>query len=261
MYRVYWALERVLVPGLRSSQYAYHETVRRFTRKHPAWLDLGCGHHIFGWWMTAEQAEAAAEAKLVIGMDYEVSSLRKHQAIPHRLAGDIARLPFPDNAFDLVTANMVVEHLEDVEASLREIRRVLKPGGSFVFHTPNYGSLWVFLSSLSPGFLKLALARLFEGRASADVFPTRYRMNTPQAVDEHATRSGFEIQNLRLISTSALTAVLGPLSVFELLLLRVLEHPRLGRFRSDAIGVLRKPAVFTAAGSTFATPVSGSFNR
>jgi ubiquinone/menaquinone biosynthesis C-methylase UbiE len=235
--------------------------VRRFTRKNPAWLDLGCGHHIFGWWMATEEAEAAAEAKLVIGMDHEVSSLRKHEVIPHRLAGDIARLPFPDKAFDLVTANMVLEHLEDVDASLREIRRVLKPGGAFVFHTPNYGSLWVFLSSLSPSFLKVALARLFEGRASADVFPTHYRMNTPQAVNEHATQSGFEIQNLSFLSTSALTAVLGPLSVFELLLLRILEHPRLGRFRSDAIGVLRKPAVFSAAGSSFSTPVSGSLNR
>ena len=39
------------------------------------------------------------------------------------------RIPFDDASFDLVTNNQVMEHVEDLDATLREIARVLKPGG------------------------------------------------------------------------------------------------------------------------------------
>ncbi len=241
LYRFYWKLEQIIVPGLRSSQYAYCETLRRFTRDHPVWLDLGCGHHVFGWWMEHEQAEAVGESKLVVGLDYDLPSLYKHQAIRHLMVGDVARLPFADATFDLISANMVVEHLQDPAASLAEIRRILKPGGVFVFHTPNYWNFWVFLGSLAPSLLKVAMAALLEGRGSADVFPTRYRMNTDRAVYQHAAGAGFEVQAVNFVSTSAGTAMLGPLVAFELLLLRLLERPGLSRYRTDLIGILRRP--------------------
>lgn len=243
LYHCYWGIEQRVVPGLRSSQYAYYETLKRFTRKHPTWLDLGCGHQVFASWMDREQRDVVRDSRLVVGIDYDLPSLRKHQAIERRLAGEISRLPFPDETFDLVSANMVIEHLEDPAASLAEIRRVLKAGGAFVFHTPNYLSFWVFLSSIAPDFVKVRLACLLEGRPAADVFPARYRMNTPRAVREHASRAGFDIRDLQFVSTSAGTAVFGPLAAFELLLIRLLRRPSLGRFRTDLVGVLYKPAV------------------
>jgi SAM-dependent methyltransferase len=242
LYRCYWKLEQIIVPGLRSSQYAYYEALRRFTASHPAWLDLGCGHHVFAGWMDEEQREVVGEARVVVGMDYDVPSLHKHQAVHRLLAGDVSHLPFSDGAFDLVSANMVVEHLEDVGSGLLEIRRVLKPGGIFVFHTPNYLNFWVFFGSLAPDFIKKLAARLLEGRAAADVFPTRYRMNTPGAVRRHAADGGFEVRELQLVSTSAGTGALGPLSVFELFYIRLLGNPLFKGLRTNLVGVLQKPA-------------------
>jgi len=46
-------------------------------------------------------------------------------------------LPFPDDSFDLVTSFQVVEHVADPMPYLREITRVLRPGGQAVFTTPN----------------------------------------------------------------------------------------------------------------------------
>lgn len=241
LYRCYWKIEQVIAPGLRSSQYAYYETIQRFTKDHPAWLDLGCGHHVFGYWMDREQLDVVRESSLVIGMDYDAPSLRKHKAITRLLSGEITRLPFRDATFDLVSANMVVEHLADPGASLAEIRRILKPGGAFVFHTPNYLSFWVFFSSLLPDFLKVRLAAVLERRSAADVFPTRYRMNTPRAVRLHATQGGLDVQELQFLCTSAGTGGLGPLAIFELLFIRLLRLPSLRRFRTNLIGVLRKP--------------------
>ncbi|MGA6167167.1 class I SAM-dependent methyltransferase [Amycolatopsis magusensis] len=46
---------------------------------------------------------------------------------------DAERIPYPDNSFDLVVGHAVLHHIPDVPAAFREVLRVLKPGGRFVF--------------------------------------------------------------------------------------------------------------------------------
>ena len=50
---------------------------------------------------------------------------------------DILDIPYPDNSFDIVIANMMLYHVPDIEKGLREVRRVLKPGGRF--YSATYG--------------------------------------------------------------------------------------------------------------------------
>lgn len=56
--------------------------------------------------------------------------------------GDIARLPFADASFDLVAAFDVLEHMPDEGAALREIERVLRPGGLLVASVPAHAWLY-----------------------------------------------------------------------------------------------------------------------
>jgi SAM-dependent methyltransferase len=241
LYKVYWKLEQAICPGLKSSQYAYYEALAPYLENRPAWLDLGCGHQMFAHWMTREQNEAISRAGTIVGMDYDHASLRKNTAIRLKSAGDVRRLPFRDRSFDLVTANMVVEHLDDPAASLAEIRRVLRPGGIFIYHTPNYWSYWVFLCSMIPDSLKLRLIRLLDGRPAEDVFPTRYRLNTPRAAARFAFETGFRLREMKLVSTSAGAALIPPLAFLELLLIRLLTLDRFAKFRTNIVAVYEKP--------------------
>jgi ubiquinone/menaquinone biosynthesis C-methylase UbiE len=66
------------------------------------------------------------------GIDLQVSQLSQAQAL-HPVAryvqGDGARMPFPDASFDRVHASWVLEHIPDPGAALREVHRILVPGG------------------------------------------------------------------------------------------------------------------------------------
>lgn len=56
--------------------------------------------------------------------------------------GNVCELPFPDGTFDLILATDVIEHVDDDMTALREIRRVLKPGGRVLVTVPAFKVLW-----------------------------------------------------------------------------------------------------------------------
>ncbi|OGS95714.1 MAG: hypothetical protein A3H31_08135 [Gallionellales bacterium RIFCSPLOWO2_02_FULL_57_47] len=64
-------------------------------------------------------------------------------------------LPYPDESFDLVTCTEVIEHLEHYRSTLREIYRILKPGGTLVLTIPNILNLKSRIRFLFFGFYNL----------------------------------------------------------------------------------------------------------
>jgi len=176
---------------------------------------------------------------VLVGLDAERASLKANHFTAAKVCGNAGRLPFPDGAFDLVTANMVVEHLEDPDSQFREIRRVLSDGGRFVFHTPNAEGYFVRLRRLVPARLAVRLAWILERRKEDDVFPVHYRANTANALGRVSSASGFEIEKLDLIRAEAILFMVPPLFLPELLWIRALGSERLARFRPNLIAVLR----------------------
>ena len=154
----------------------------------------------------------------------------------------MTKLPFKSEAFDLVTANMVVEHLDNPGEQFREISRILKPKGVFLFHTPNAYGYGVILSKFVPEGLKGKLIYLLEGRQEHDVFPTHYKANTEAQVKALARVNGFEVLQLDLIPTDAIFAMIPPLAALELLWIRLLMTPPFRSLRTNMIVALRKSA-------------------
>ena len=102
--------------------------------KGAAILDVGCGGG-----RTVQKLASLAPEGTVIGLDYSPASVavsretnaKEIEAGRVRIEqGSVAALPFPDGAFDIVTAVETHYYWPDLEANLREILRVLKPGGT-----------------------------------------------------------------------------------------------------------------------------------
>jgi len=113
----------------------------------------------------------------------------------------VEHLPFRAAEFDMVLAIWVLEHLPQPHAALSEIARVLKPGGYFIFLTPNawHPLIWANRASqLLPVVQKALVPRLY-GRTEADTFRVHYRANMPQWLKQLARASGFQVVSQRAI--------------------------------------------------------------
>ncbi len=114
--------------------------MRRFcqpTVNPPLILDLGCG--------TGGSFRLLRRFGQVVGLDAAPDALafarQKRLDVPLVL-GDAQKLPFVADRFDIVAVLDVLEHLPDDRQALKEIWRVLKPGGVVLFSVPAFMSLW-----------------------------------------------------------------------------------------------------------------------
>src|SRR6266545_345773 len=241
--RVYRFLRRHIAPTLTHSQRAYRDVLLSNLEARPRWLDLGCGHQFAPDWAWVPDPDLLARLPRVVGIDGDLASLRRHSLLHQRVLGDIKALPFAPASFDLVTANMVMEHLPDPQRVLRDVARILAANGVFIFHTPNLGYPLVFIGSLTPERLKNGIVHFLDGRTDEDIYPTAYKINTLSQATHLGIAAGFTIESCSTVMSEALTWKLGPLSGLELLFIRATQWKPLAGFRNDIIAVFRKPAV------------------
>jgi SAM-dependent methyltransferase len=186
---------RAMRPGWRSSGEQLEALLRSHIKAQSQVLDLGCGRGgvVELFWR---------DVKLAAGLDPDVPSLVEHRApgMPV-IRGRGENLPFAGGSFDVVVCLWVLEHLEKPQIVLREVRRVLRPGGHFVFLTPNLRNPLLLINRLAnalPQLQRRIVPRLY-GRVEADTFPVRYRANTEAAIRALAAECGLEVATLRAI--------------------------------------------------------------
>ncbi len=95
-------------------------------------LDAGCGTGITLGWLRRYSRHRPVE-----GIDVAPEALAFCRARGHDQVreGSVLDLPFPDASFDLVVCHDVIQHLTDDVAGLREMGRVLRPGGALIVRT------------------------------------------------------------------------------------------------------------------------------
>ena len=244
LYRLSGYLQRLIVPGLRHSQERYRGSLQETITSGSDWLDIGCGHEIFPEWLRdslGSERELVSRCRQAIGVDS--GDMRPHRSLQLKYCASAETLPFADASFSVASANMVVEHLVDPEAALCEIYRVLRPGGLFIFHTPNVRTPLLRLVPLIPLRIKSSLVSTIDGRKEDDIFPTHYRLNDEDSIRSAAERSGFLVSKFEFVETSPILSALGPLVIFELIAILLSRCKTFAHLRPDLLVVFEKPTV------------------
>ena len=105
-------------------------------------LEIGCGLGGFACWL-ATQAERPAH---IVAADFAVTAVQKGSAfaVEHNVSGitweiaDIQHIAHRDATFDTVISCETIEHVQSPQHALRELARVLRPGGRLLLTAPNY---------------------------------------------------------------------------------------------------------------------------
>jgi dolichol-phosphate mannosyltransferase len=127
------------IPLQRYWQRARFRVIRGMVDGAERILDIGCG--------SSRILQSLPQA---VGLDMQIRKLRWLRAPGRALVqGSLSELPFADATFDAVICSEVIEHIARDEIDLRDMVRVLAPGGTLVLGTPDYGRwTWRVLEGL-----------------------------------------------------------------------------------------------------------------
>jgi dolichol-phosphate mannosyltransferase len=158
-----------------------HKIILEFTGNSSAVLDIGCG-----------SSRIILDLKDAVGLDILFRKLRflkpNHDKL---LQASTFALPFKSESFDVVINSQVIEHVPEDPKIMSEMWRVLRPGGTLILGTPDYGRWsWVALEWL--------YGKVLEG-GYAHEHITHY---TRQSLAELIQASGFEVLDCQYVGYS-----------------------------------------------------------
>ena len=111
-------------------------------------LELGCGTGS----MWKDNMSVLPQDSFLVLSDFSSGMLETtrdnlgvHAQLDYQVI-DIQSIPYPDNSFDMVIANMMLYHVPDLHKGLSEVRRVLKPGGKFYCATYGEHGIMQFIN-------------------------------------------------------------------------------------------------------------------
>jgi ubiquinone/menaquinone biosynthesis C-methylase UbiE len=137
-------------------------------------LDVGCGGG-----RTVNKLAAVATQGKVYGLDYSTASVAMARKINRQgmkmgrvevREGSVSQLPFPDGVFDLVTAIETHFWWSDLPGDMREVLRVLKPGGTLVVIAEIYKGAATKTAKIAEEYLPLSGMKLLSLNEHRDLF-------------------------------------------------------------------------------------------
>ncbi len=140
----------------------------------PRLLDVGCGARNM---LSPYFAEHLA---FRVGLDLD-PAVRGNVCLDSLVRADACHIPLRDESMDVVLSGYLLEHLRCPIEALREIHRVLKPGGTAFLWTVNLFNYAILASALTPTRFHNWMRHRAFPECESDNCPTWYRANTPAA--------------------------------------------------------------------------------
>jgi SAM-dependent methyltransferase len=94
-----------------------------------------------------------------------------NDALGHKLILERGRIPMPNGSYDACVSNYVLEHLRNPREHLCEVRRVLKPGGAYIFRTPNRWHYVALVAQGTPHWVHQIMAFSRGARSLSHILP------------------------------------------------------------------------------------------
>ncbi len=220
--------ERILKkidPGFRHRWEVFNEALQENLSSRSVWIDLGCGNDL----MVEEFGRFAA---LSVGVDI----IRPGASFKRFVRADLKKLPFKNEAIDLITLRFVVEHFESREPYVAELERVLRKNGKVMILTTNLLSPLISIPRLFPESLKTKiLSKLFKV-SGKDIFPAYHKLNTPEVIKA----AGKNLSLLKIQCLSDLNYKRKWLFILFLGFHLITKIKFLERLRTNLFGILEK---------------------
>jgi len=186
-------------------------------------LDVGCGCGIGRQasyqWAIREQLSTNHDQSEYWGLEPDVGVTADAGLFDNYQHALMETAELPENHFDVAYSSMVMEHVADPPAFLAALSRCLKPGGVYLFATPNARSFVPWMTKLLHKLKidELAL-RLVRGAQEIEEYhyPVQFLFNSPRQIARYASEYGFEPPRCAFIEgAGAYSYFRGPLKVLK----------------------------------------------
>lgn len=162
-------------------------------------LDVGCGDSFYLYLLSSLNLEVD-----LTGIDFDARALvsarknLKDKKVTLIKSDLMKKIPFVDESFDKVLACEVIEHLPDDIKGLKEVYRVLKPGGKIVISVPhqNYPFLWDPINWL----LERLIGKHIKNGFWAGIWHQHLRLYTPLQLASILKETGFKKIDMKLMT-------------------------------------------------------------
>lgn len=162
-------------------------------------LDLGCGDGFYLFLLS----NLGIDLNLT-GSDFDQVGLEaakknlKNKKI-NLIKGDLMRrLPFSENRFDKIVLSEVVEHLPDDIKGLKEVRRILKPGGTLCISVPNanYPLFWDPVNWITERVFGIHIKSGFW----SGIWFNHLRLYKPEGIKQAVQKAGFKVESIQALT-------------------------------------------------------------
>lgn len=202
------SLKRRYYPdGLKDGTLLFFNWIREYCRQDYVVLNFGAGP-------TSDRKICSfkGEVKKVIGVDVD-NVVFQNQDLDQAFMVEKDKLPFPDNYFDLCFSDFVMEHLDKPKECLQELYRVLKPGSSFFFRTPNLYHYVSLIGRMTPHWFHKLVANRVRGLPpdAFETHPTFYSFNCKSDILNISNLIGYRNVEIKFIEPNPSYMVFHPI--------------------------------------------------
>lgn len=158
----------------------------------------------------------------IIALDVSQEELDYNHDVDEKIVFDIAsggRVPIDDNTMDMVTSSSVLEHLKNLDNVVKEVSRIIKPGGKFISVFPCKFALFAIINQMLPNWLarKILFSIMPESKGICG-FKAYYDSCYYPAIQRLLVKNGFEDINFAFqYSQSGYFAFFAPFAIISLL--------------------------------------------